>query len=217
MLEPLHSPVDPPMVVTQAFGINPARYKPFGLPGHEGLDIRAVRGAHIYAIADGQVIKVALYGAYGYQVRVQHVRDDRIYESIYAHGIDGSAAVKVGDSVVAGQLLMLADSTGNSSGSHLHLTLKCVGATARGETNFPRDIIDPTPFLLANAPGDHTEKRRVTALPNLRIRAAPSEEAQVVGRLTTGTVVTVTNVQNGWGMISSPMMGWVMLKWTEKV
>ncbi len=53
----------------------------------------------------------------------------------------------VGQQVKAGDKIGLADSTGNSTGSHLHLTLKKQGATAAGATNFPNDIIDPTPFL----------------------------------------------------------------------
>ena len=48
----------------------------------------------------------------------------------------------------AGQVIGLADSTGASVGSHLHLTLKRDGATDRGETDYPKDILDPTPFLL---------------------------------------------------------------------
>jgi len=50
--------------------------------------------------------------------------------------------------VKAGQVIGLADTTGASVGSHLHLTLKRDGATERGETDYPKDILDPTPFLM---------------------------------------------------------------------
>jgi hypothetical protein len=54
----------------------------------------------------------------------------------------------VGQEVSAGQVIGKADSTGASTGSHLHLTLKRDGATERGETIYPKDVIDPTPYLV---------------------------------------------------------------------
>jgi murein DD-endopeptidase MepM/ murein hydrolase activator NlpD len=105
--------------VTQPFGANPHIYSRYGLPGHEGTHL------------------------YGIHIRIQH-RDG--YKTIYAHLWD--ALVEVGDSVTRGQLIGKADSTGNSTGSHLHLTLKQDGATERQETNYPKDIIDPTPFII---------------------------------------------------------------------
>lgn len=137
-------PTDYP-VITQPFGAHPEIYQQWGLPGHEGVDIRAPMNTNIYAAADGEVYLVDddPAGAYGKQVRIRH-RDG--YRTIYAHL--NTILVRQGEFVKAGQRIALADSTGNSSGSHLHLALKHEGATARGETNYPRDIIDPTPFLV---------------------------------------------------------------------
>ena len=50
----LHWPTDY-VRITQAFGINPDIYAYWGLPGHEGIDIRAPRNSNIYACADGEV------------------------------------------------------------------------------------------------------------------------------------------------------------------
>ncbi len=128
--------------ITQRFGENPADYEPFGLPGHEGIDIVARTGTRVFAVAPGVVrmIKPTPEGHnYGIHVRVQH-RDG--YETIYAHL--QSVAVQQGQQVAAGQLLGPADSTGNSDGSHLHLTLKRQGAQVAG---YPPGIIDPMPFL----------------------------------------------------------------------
>jgi len=139
--------------VTQAFGINPDAYRRFGLPGHEGIDIRAPRNSNIYACADGVVIRAERdpgSGAYGMHVRIRHAGG---YKTVYAHLID--VKVSVNDQVKAGQLIGLADNTGNSFGDHLHLTLKLEGATAAGQTNYPYDIIDPTPFLI---PFDETPR-----------------------------------------------------------
>jgi hypothetical protein len=131
-------------VVTQAFGANPQSYKPFGLPGHEGVDIRALPGSKVFCVAPGQVKLVHLnpdpkVHAYGIHVRVLHVDG---YETIYAHL--RSVAVQQGQQVVAGQLLGLADNTGNSKADHLHITLKHHGETFDG---YPGSIVDPTPFL----------------------------------------------------------------------
>ena len=135
--------------ITQQFGANPQAYSKFGLPGHEGIDFMAPHDSEIYAVADGFVSDVRLDGStdplgkpYGNQVRIQH---DDGYESIYAHLAE--AVVTRGQFVKAKQLIGLADNTGNSDGSHLHLSLKKQGATASGQTNYPHDLIDPTPYL----------------------------------------------------------------------
>ena len=131
-------------LITQPFGANPLRYTPFGLAGHEGADIAAVSGSKIFCVAPGVVKAVQAEDGghnYGIHVRVQHTGG---YETIYAHL--QSAAVTVGQIVAAGDLLGLADSTGNATGNHLHLTLKRRGATLPG---YPNHIIDPMPFLMA--------------------------------------------------------------------
>ena len=148
----LRWPTDYP-VITQKFGMNPQIYRRFGLPGHEGMDIRAPHSTNIYACADGTVFRVhdgSGNHAYGIHIRIQH-RDG--YKTIYAHLT--RALARVGDQVKTGDRIGLADSTGNSTGSHLHLTLKKQGVTAAGLTNYPSDIIDPTPFL--QFPTEETE------------------------------------------------------------
>lgn len=129
--------------ITQQFGANPQNYAQFGLPGHEGIDIKAPTGSRIFCVAPGEVIRVhrkATGHNYGIHVRVAH-QDG--YKTIYAHLQE--ARVNEGDIVEAGTVLGLADNTGNSFGSHLHLMLKKQGARVG---NWPNNIIDPTPFLL---------------------------------------------------------------------
>ncbi len=141
----LQWPTDFP-VITQKFGANPRIYRRWNLPGHEGVDIRAYTNSNVYACADGTVYEIwphAWGHPYGIHVRLQHVDG---YRTIYAHL--KKILVSVGETVKAGQLIAKSDSTGNSTGPHLHLTLKRDGATERGETTYPRDILDPTPFLV---------------------------------------------------------------------
>ena len=128
-------------VITQGFGENPENYEEYGLPGHEGIDFRAYHESPIMAVSPGivsDVMPVVTGHNYGIYVRVMHVG---CYETTYAHF--DRVLVTEGDIVTAGQILGLADNTGNSYGDHLHLTLKyhC------GDTIYPYHIVDPTPFL----------------------------------------------------------------------
>ena len=56
-----------------------------------------------------------------------------------------SSVVGVGHQVQRRQHIAFADNSGiNTSASQLHRMLKKAGATARGETRFPYDIVGPT-------------------------------------------------------------------------
>jgi murein DD-endopeptidase MepM/ murein hydrolase activator NlpD len=132
--------------ISQRFGANPQIYNQWGLPGHEGLDMRAPMNTEVRAGFGGIVFNVVTdpnLHPYGKHIRIRH---DGGYRTVYAHL--AQTLVKEGDVVEAKQLIGRADSTGNSTGSHLHLTLKKEGATARKETVFKGDVIDPEPFLV---------------------------------------------------------------------
>ena len=129
--------------INQHFGANPQNYAQFGLPGHEGIDVMAPSGSKIFTVADGFVSQVRTNPNghnYGIHVRIDHADD---WQTIYAHLQE--AQVRVGQQVTAGQQIGLADNTGNSFGSHLHLTLK---RKNRSQGSWPYNIFDPTPYLL---------------------------------------------------------------------
>ncbi len=127
-------------VITQDFGARPNVYGVFGLPGHDGIDIRARTGTSIFSVAAGTVDEVDVGRNLGNYVRVRHIDN---FQTTYAHLSE--VMVAVGQTVTAGQLLGLAGETGNAHGAHLHLALKKLGATY---SNWPYNLIDPTPFLL---------------------------------------------------------------------
>ncbi len=146
----LHWPTVPPAIVTQPYGVNEQFYP--GQPGHEGIDMRAPMGSQVMACAAGKVYRTENdpdSGPYGMQVRIEHPHPDGPFKTVYAHLM--SIAVNEDQEVEVGQVIGLADNTGNSTGSHLHLTLKKVGD---GSTWLNMDdIVNPTPYLPAIFPG----------------------------------------------------------------
>jgi len=120
---------------------------------HEGLDLYAERGDAIVPMLDGIVDRVRTVDpgtGYGRYVRVTHdlraengKEYNKEYKSWYAHLAD--VTVEVGTVVRAGETVLgHADSSGNSTGDHLHITLQEVGL----HNGLAVDgAIDPEPYL----------------------------------------------------------------------
>jgi len=82
---------------------------------HEGIDLSVGGGTPIHATGNGRVIQAEWSGGYGNVVKVQHA-DGTI--TIYAHCKGFNC--KKGDEVKAGQQIATINSTGMSTGNHLH-------------------------------------------------------------------------------------------------
>lgn len=91
---------------------------------HQGVDFLPGYGAEIPNIIKGTVVTAEYSGSLGV-----HVSVDDGYGMIvtYAHMIDGSIRVKVGDSVEIGHILGQVGNTGTSTGPHLHLAIQLDG------------------------------------------------------------------------------------------
>lgn len=98
---------------------------------HTGIDFDANYGAPVKNLMKGTVIKTGYDGAYGYFVVVRTVRGGDIW---YAHLSD--IDVRTGQKVASGKQLGNVGSTGNSTGSHLHLEVR--------KNDYP---VDPAQFL----------------------------------------------------------------------
>ena len=94
-----------------------------GSSNHKGLDIAAPSGTIISAIKGGEVKTSGYLSGYGNTVVV--VTPDGM-EIIYAHMLEPSS-LKVGDKISIGDTIGKVGSTGNSTGSHLHLGMKKMG------------------------------------------------------------------------------------------
>ena len=139
-------PLSTPLHINQAWGANPQYYGQFGLPGHDGLDIRANIGDPVTAVAPGQVYRVELHGdAHNYGKHVRIVHQDG-YKTIYAHL--SNVGVTVGQNVQGGHVIGRAGSTGNSSGVHLHLAEKKEGITYTDTYGtWPYNLHDPSQHM----------------------------------------------------------------------
>lgn len=116
--------------------------------GHNGLDLQASRWQPVYAAQDGTVVEVQTEEARGLGIGLIHSLDGRFYLTRYWHlaAID----IHLGDFVKAGFMLGYADSTGYSSGDHLHFELKECDAKGRvlNYANTHLGAIDPLPYMI---------------------------------------------------------------------
>lgn len=166
-----------PYTVTQKFGetANLQYYKDNGIifNGHNGIDMTAKHGQPIYAAHDG----IAYYEVdedqgHGVILRNEELSDylgSQVYmKTIYWHMVDSSKEpqyespvekyrdlTKQGMPVKAGDLLGYANSTGLSTGDHLHFGLKPtlpsepdwqIGSNLVPDNGY-QGAIDPTPYF----------------------------------------------------------------------
>ena len=99
---------------------NPARLNPVTheVKPHRGIDIPVGQGSNIYATEAGTVIDARYSTTAGNMVVIDHGNG---YVSKYFH--NSELKVKKGDKVTKGQVIALAGSTGNSTGSHCHFEI----------------------------------------------------------------------------------------------
>jgi murein DD-endopeptidase MepM/ murein hydrolase activator NlpD len=91
-------------------------------PGHMGVDLALPAGRRVYAMTDGAVsVPPYMPSGYGHYCIVQ----DGAWRTLYAHA--ETVQVDDGVKVKQGQQVMLGNSTGRSTGNHLHLEIKYNG------------------------------------------------------------------------------------------
>ncbi len=125
--------------ITQRFGEHPEAYAAFGLNGHEGLDFSTQIGTPVRAAHAGRVTRAVDENGYGLYVAIT----TDTMRTVYAHLSEAQVA---GDSqVVAGQIIGLSGSSGNSTGPHLHFG---VCPLPRDWDNGYEGYVDPGPYLV---------------------------------------------------------------------
>jgi len=197
--------------VSQIFGVNRAAYARFGLEGHNGVDWAINVGTPILAVADGDV--TASYrdpGGFGLHVRIQHDG----FSAIYAHF--SRADVRSGEHVTAGQQLGLSGgavgdpNAGNSTGPHLHLTIK---PDEGGQTGYG-GAVDPWPWLRApgHVPGPAIATARV--LHGLNVRKSPQAgtDLPVIDYMNPGQSCQLDQINGDWGRRIAGRVEWICLR-----
>ena len=141
------------MVMSDGFGKDPTSYRNHT---HNGIDLSASRGDAIVSTETGRVVKVknnmtehdsqavrqAKGNSGGNYVIVEYQRaNGESYRVSYCHLTENGVAVKEGQTVHAGTVLGYAGSTGNSTGPHLHMTVR------KGKDGIYGDAINPLTYL----------------------------------------------------------------------
>ncbi len=143
--------------ITQLFGENKLDYSQFGMIGHNGIDISCESRETVLAICNGRITWADKKDS-GYGINVVMETDKifeedgntYVYEIIYAHLKE--IKVEIGQWIKEGQVIALADNTGWSTGTHLHLGIrpwKYITANSRSAEmkNGYLGYIDPYPFF----------------------------------------------------------------------
>lgn len=185
---------------SQGFGENPSSYSRFGLKGHNGIDWYPIDGRRdhlVYPTDVGTVSKVYIMDSgWGNAVRIRHSWG----ESIYGHFLE-TPKVTLGQRVELNTALGIEDSTGNSTGTHIHFGVYPNGVST---SNGYSGAVDPESIGFysyspptGTGPGGITTPVRagkVTVLPlvGLRMRTEPSiYTGKVLMTLPFGTELTV--------------------------
>ncbi len=102
--------------------------------GHAGIDLAAQRGTPIFAAGPGVVTQAGWVRGYGYMVTIRHPNG---YETRYAH-MREQPSVQKGQQVGGGTFLGPVNSTGISTGDHLHFEVRAPNGTAKNPAHFCR-------------------------------------------------------------------------------
>ncbi len=114
---------------------------------HEGADYVATsqQGNELIHCGYDGTVDIVAYSATGYgkYIRVKHVRNGGTFYTYYCH-LD-TQLVAVGNTVKAGDPLGEVGSTGNSTGPHVHITLRVPNYGASGYV--VPDVVNPDPYI----------------------------------------------------------------------
>lgn len=111
--------------ITQGYGCTAyARCKrsrgPYGGAPHNGIDMASGYASPIKSIGDGEIIANGKNDGWGSWVAIKHPPYNLV--SVYGH-MSAFEFLQVGTQVKVGQIIGYEGATGNSTGSHLHLSL----------------------------------------------------------------------------------------------
>ena len=193
---------------------------------HHGVDL--VGGSEILATANGKVVEVVKYGDHNgkmCKIRIQH----KAYQSAYYHNKSGSAKVKVGDYVNAGDHIADTGMTGVATGVHLHFQIdKGSNASSINPTAYAKGekellglmdlklgvyIVD-SPRYIRFGPGTNYDIKKVKEITKNGQKHCVDTDPNAKAKYKEGTTFSVEELKyarNGaiWGRSPS---GWLCLR-----
>lgn len=117
------------------------------LRSHNGTDMRAPSGSHIFAAADGRIERVAYEArGYGHYVVIDHGLGRK---TLYAHMRKVAKGIRSGMRVKKGQVIGFVGMTGLATGPHLHYELMIDGVQINPRTADLPDTENLSPYQLA--------------------------------------------------------------------
>ncbi len=102
---------------------------------HYGMDFTAPTGTEIFATGKGIVTKVGWEQGYGNSIKINHGYG---YETFYAHLSDFN--VKMGQTVIRGEVIGYVGNTGKSTGPHLHYEVHQKGVPVNPQNFYSLDL-----------------------------------------------------------------------------
>ena len=191
-------PVPPTSIVTQTFAEHERRREVNGWTNYNGgIDWGIPTGTSIKAAQVGTVTVVRNDATgYGTHVRIEHTEGSVKYTTIYGHLM--KCNVRVGDVVSAGDVIGKSDSTGNSTGPHLHFELR------KGT-----QPIDPAPLLVKTVAGLTTNEEVADVPQDLGV-----EPTEFPGLPIARVLVATLNIRSG-ASVNDRIVGTLILD--EKV
>lgn len=180
-------------------------YARFGLRGHDGIDYGLPCGTPVVAAHAGTIFAGYDKGGFGNYILVQTPH----LETIYGHL--QSFAVRSGQRVKEGQLIAHSNSTGNSTGCHLHFG---VMPLPRNNRNGFAGFVDPAPYLVPTPKRFQLRRLTVTSAIGANIRKSPSTLAIVTKRVPKGARLLArgavhAQLVNGTSMWYRVNGGWI--------
>lgn len=206
-------------IVTMRHGEPYPKPMPWG-KNHKGMDIANSEGTPIMCPYPGTVTTVSFdVDGYGWHVKMKHDG----FTTLYAHMLK-SILVDPWDKIECGHVIGYMDSTGASTGPHLHFEVFVSGISVDPEkfaqfydncdyTNLAPPTIPPMEDEIKPLEIDIPKKSFTVSVPMLRIRSEPNVVSEELGWLYDGDKIEVTSIsgmdlwgkhEKGWTALSHP-------------
>ncbi len=212
-------PLERDYPLTQGFGQTAwaEQYRPFGMIGHNGIDLACPTGSPVLAADEGTVQRIGRSDAgYGNHMVIAHAWGSTLYAHL------SQPLLLTGEVVRRGQVIGLSGSSGNSTGPLLHFEVRPKETSSRNGYN---GAVDPLPWLTPAGEGMEAQAPEcdppeaealyaVQAEPWLNLRGEPSLKSPRVAALYKDTTVLATGAQGCWRKIQ--LTGWVYAAYLVK-